>query len=63
MVKDTEKKEEVVVKVAEKVTVFATSKAKHYNEGEGFEVHPELAKSLIKAGKATDEKVEPKKEK
>lgn len=62
MAKDTDKKEEVV-KVAEKVTVFATSKAKHYNEGEEFEVHPELAKSLIKAGKATAEKVEPKKEK
>lgn len=60
MAKDTDKKEKVV-KVNERVTVFATSKAKHYSEGEALEVHPELAETLIKAGKATSEKVDSKK--
>lgn len=52
-------KNEGVVKLNEKVTVYATSKAKHYNEGEEFEVHPVLAEKLIQSGKAT--KTAPKK--
>lgn len=60
MAKDTESKEGVV-KVAEKVTVYATKTAIHYKEGAAFEVHPLLADKLVEAGKAT--KTAPKKEK
>lgn len=52
MAKDTDTKEGVV-KLNEKVTVYATAKSKHYKEGEEFEVHPILADKLVEAGKAT----------
>ena len=53
MAKDKDKKG-TVVKVNEKVAVYATEKAKYFNVGDEVKAHPELAKKLIKAGKATE---------
>lgn len=54
MAKKTEESEDKVVKLNEKVTVYATDKDKHHTKGESYDVHPELAKKLIAAGKASD---------
>ncbi|MBD8389658.1 hypothetical protein [Dysgonomonas sp. BGC7] len=54
MSKDTDKKGEVI-KLNEKVTVYATDKSRHYKKGEEIKVHQVLADKLIAAGKATKE--------
>jgi hypothetical protein len=43
-----------VVRVRERVSVYATDKSKYYRAGDEMKVHPELAKKLVKAGKATE---------
>jgi hypothetical protein len=43
-----------VVKLQEKVTVYATEKCRYIAKGAEIKVHPLLAKKLIKAGKATE---------
>jgi hypothetical protein len=43
-----------VVKVRERVTVYATDKSKYYRVGDEMSVHPVLAKKLVKAGKAVE---------
>ena len=61
--KEKEKPEGRIVKKDERVTVYAKSygkstekgKIEYYPEGAEIKVHPELAKKLIKAGKATEE--------
>lgn len=45
---------ETLVRPNETVTIYATRSNPYSGEGEAMEVHPELAKKLIKAGKATD---------
>jgi hypothetical protein len=50
-------KEKKVVKFAEKVIVYSTGETKHLAKGEKMSVHPELAKKLISAGKATEKAV------
>ena len=59
MAKDENEKRKV--KVKEKVTVYsvmyatdANKSKQHVAPGEPMEVHPELAKKLIKQGKATE---------
>ena len=55
-----EEKEKKVIKMNDKTTVYATgggvgkSGIRHLAAGDEMSVHPELAKKLIKAGKATD---------
>jgi hypothetical protein len=44
------------IKLNEKTTVYGTGECKHYTKDEAYKVHPELAKKLIAAGKATDKK-------
>jgi hypothetical protein len=41
-----------IVKLGEKVTVYATKKSRTRKEGEKFEVHPLIAEKLINTGKA-----------
>lgn len=53
------KEKEEIVKLNEKVTVYATDKSKNYTEGQEYKAHPILAEKLIKSGKAT--KTAPKK--
>jgi 2-oxo-4-hydroxy-4-carboxy--5-ureidoimidazoline (OHCU) decarboxylase len=43
-----------VVKVREKVTVYATGKGGHYRAGDVIKAHPELAAKLVRDGKATE---------
>jgi hypothetical protein len=40
------------IKLNDRTAVTGTGKVATYPEGAEFEVHPELAKKLIKAGKA-----------
>jgi hypothetical protein len=61
-------KKDGLVMPYDKVTVYATKKlvdSKHLpeitKEGQELEVHPALAEKLVKDGKATKEKEEPKK--
>ena len=56
MAKEIKKVEGTVVKVKEKVTVYATGtgKGQYVAKGKELRVHPLLAAKLIKAGKATE---------
>jgi hypothetical protein len=49
--------EGTVVRMQDKTTVYATGKCRHYAAGDAITVHPELAKKLIKAGRATEKAV------
>lgn len=55
-------KREGAIMPFDKTTVYSTGKGGFTPAGEAMEVHPELAKKLIEAGKATAEKQEEKPE-
>lgn len=55
------KDEGKVIKLSDKVTVYGTGKATNMPLNAEVKVHPELAKKLIEAGKASDKKVAEKK--
>jgi hypothetical protein len=47
-------KEEKVIDLQAKKTVYATGKGKYYQAGDEITVHPILAEKLVKSGKATE---------
>lgn len=57
----TKKQEGRIINLKDKVTVTATTKAKHHKAGSEITCHPEVAAYLIKIGHATEGKA--KKEK
>lgn len=46
-------KNENLIKLSDRETVYATAKCKHWKEGDAVRLHPVQAKAWIKAGKAT----------
>ena len=55
MAENKEKSEGKIVKVAQKVTVYATGSGRGYiKKGEEISVHPLLAAKLVATGKATE---------
>ncbi|MDR1347356.1 MAG: hypothetical protein LBJ63_02850 [Prevotellaceae bacterium] len=48
--------EDKKIKLNERVSVYGTGKVSTFSKGKEFKVHPELARKLVAAGKATDKK-------